>query len=144
MHTSLDLGWVLGAGRRGDLLAQPSATESSDKKNPLATTCLTLEDVASLAHGHGWLNSPCSSEPHSQVGSWLPTGIHRDQGLGAQGSLRGALSSEGRSLLGLQGPPCPASPRLTHIQVVLHGRVQHHQVREKGAQVGDGALDDTL
>lgn len=44
------------------------------------------------------------------------------------------------------GLPCPSltQPWLTHIQVVLHGRVQHHQVSEERAQIGDGALDDTL
>lgn len=32
----------------------------------------------------------------------------------------------------------------TYIQEILHGRVQHHQVREEGAKVGNGALHHTL
>lgn len=43
-----------------------------------------------------------------------------------------------------EDPPAPPRPALTHIQIVLHRRVQHHQVCEEGAQVGNGALDDTL
>lgn len=32
----------------------------------------------------------------------------------------------------------------TYIQEILHGCVQHHQVREEGAKVGNGALHHTL
>lgn len=32
----------------------------------------------------------------------------------------------------------------TYIQEILHGGVEHHQVREEGAKVGDGALHHTL
>lgn len=52
-----------------------------------------------------------------------------------QGSVTGALAS---------GLGTPAPPWLTHIQVVLHRGVQHHQVGKERAQVGDGALDDAL
>lgn len=32
----------------------------------------------------------------------------------------------------------------TYIQEILHGSVKHHQVREEGAKVGNGALHHTL
>lgn len=32
----------------------------------------------------------------------------------------------------------------TYIQVILHGSVEHHQVGEEGAKVGNGALHHTL
>lgn len=113
---TLGASWELGAGETfsSNPLRTDGATESSDMKTLLGYHVPDLGGCGLSAHGHGlrewpcaaWLTLSCRSEPHSQMVSWLPTG---ERGSCPDRAGSSGLA-EGRSLLGLQGPPRPAPP----------------------------------
>lgn len=109
---------------------------------------LTLESLASLAPvATGLVEPSCSSEPQHQLfAHWSDGQVPDTQELGGPHGTRCAMPGPQCSVTGalVSGFGTLAPPRLTHIQVVLHRSVQHHQVGKERAQVGDGALDDTL
>lgn len=115
---------VAAQGRAAGSWARPWAALSLSGWAPSSVYSL-VSQAGAQARGGGW-------GPSDEVCPVLES-----SGLG-----------EGHFPLELQDPgPTPARPRppgLTHIQIVLHRGVQHHQVCEEGAQVGNGALDDTL
>lgn len=110
----------------------------------------------------GGLRAPGPNPPAALgLTSWAPSSLLTGEmgrcpgPWGRLGALRCGVPSaessglsEGHLPPGLQDPgptPTPAGPLgLTHIQIVLHRGVQHHQVCEERAQVGNSALDDTL
>lgn len=108
-----------------------------------ATTChLTLEGLASpCAYGHCLRDGLCLTQPNR-----ASTLFGQPWGVTSRALSCLLIAGPSPHGSGKVSPPGPHSSlaQHTHIQIVLHGGVQHHQVGEERAQVGNGALDDAL